>query len=152
MSDNEIKRGSALESSNSVSDGEASEGRINTSSRVFHLRRPPPSVLSPVSEIALTFEESSITTPKTRKQKDVRDGKLNEREFCWWLQFEIRNELVSKNKLHSTSRVLMGFKYSRFKLDKNFQKNPKLCNSSELFDARDWINCTIVIRTGFELH
>ena len=83
MSENKIERGSASEKS--VGDGaetrEDSKGRINTVGRVFHLRRPPPSVLSPVSEIALTFEESSITTPKTRKQKDTSDGRLNEREF-----------------------------------------------------------------------
>ena len=79
MSENEIECVNVVESSKSVGDEEKTIGRTNTAGRVFHLRHPP-SVLSPVSEIAVNLGESSITTPKTRKQKDARDGRLNERE------------------------------------------------------------------------
>lgn len=44
-------------------------------SRIWLLRRPA-SLLSPVSEIVLSFGESSITTPKTRKQKENKDGEF----------------------------------------------------------------------------
>lgn len=47
---------------------------------VWQLRCPAP-ILSPMTEIAVSFGESSITTPKARREKKARFGELEPREI-----------------------------------------------------------------------
>lgn len=50
--------------------------RSSVAGPVWQLREQPPSILSPISEIAMTLGESSIATPTTRKPKTSKIGKL----------------------------------------------------------------------------
>lgn len=58
------------------------DDRISVAGPVWQLKNQPTKLLSPVSEIALTLNVTSIATPTTTKQKTSRVGEFELLASC----------------------------------------------------------------------